>query len=104
MTSPIAHALTRLSECNQNQIEIGPHAKDRMEDRNINENLIYDYLVKKDVSGILQQRKNRFKLFYKQDDSRINHDLIIIIDFENSKEKDIKVVTTYEQSVKVRER
>lgn len=47
MTSPIAHALTRLSECNQNQIEIGPHAKDRMEDRNINENLIYDYLVKK---------------------------------------------------------
>jgi len=60
--------------------------------------------VKKDVSGILQQRKNRFKLFYKQDDSRINHDLIIIIDFENSKEKDIKVVTTYEQSVKVRER
>jgi tRNA splicing ligase len=75
-----------------------------VEDRNIKKQSIYDCLVEKGVSGILEQRINRFKLFYKQNGSRVNYDLIIVIDFEDSKEKNIKVVTIYEQSVKVRER
>lgn len=64
-----------------------------VEDRNINKQSIYDCLVEKGVSGILEQRINRFKLFYKQNGSRVNYDLIIVIDFEDSKEKNIKVVT-----------
>lgn len=103
MISRIEDAL-ELSNCNKNQIELGPHAEDMVEDRNINKQSIYDCLVEKGVSGILEQRINRFKLFYKQNGSRVNYDLIIVIDFEDSKEKNIKVVTIYEQSVKVRER
>lgn len=104
MNSPIEHALTRLSSCNQNQIELGRHAEDMVADRNIDEQLVYDCLIGKEASGIIQQRTKRFKLFYKQDGSRNKYDLIIIIDFEESNEKHIKVVTIYEQSVKVRER
>lgn len=104
MSSPIENALERLSNCNQNQIELGPHAKDRVEDREIDEQLVYDCLVEKKVSGILEQRITRFKLFYKQDGSRVKYDLIIVIEFEGSKEKDIRVVTIYEQSIKIRER
>lgn len=86
MSSPIENALERLSNCNQNQIELGPHAKDRVEDREIDEQLVYDCLVEKKVSGILEQRITRFKLFYKQECSRVTYDLIIVIEFEDSKE------------------
>ena len=40
MSSPIENALERLSNCNQNQIELVPHAKDRVEDREIDEQLV----------------------------------------------------------------
>lgn len=99
-------ALKHLKESFREDIKILPHAYDAMYDfdRNIKEELLYDCLLKKDVDGIIKQRKNRFRLYYKQQGLRMNYDLIIIIEFDMILKKNIIVVTTYEQPVKRRMR
>lgn len=55
MISRIEDALEKLSNCNKNQIELGPHAENMVEDRNIKKQSIYDCLVEKGVSRILNR-------------------------------------------------
>ncbi len=92
-------ALHYLKETSREDIEILSHARDAIYDfdRNIAEELVYECLLKKEVDGIIKQRKNRFRLYYQQEGIRWNYDLIIIIEFDTSSNKIIKVVTTYEQ-------
>lgn len=106
MNISVDEALENLKKSSRKDIEIIPHAYDALYDfdRNIKEELLYDCILKRDLDGILKQRTNRFRLYYKQDGFRKNYDLIIIIEFDRSSDKNIKVVTTYEQSIKRRVR
>ena len=106
MNISVDQALNYIKECSRGDIIILPHAYDAMYDfdRNIEEELLYDCLLKKNVEGIIKQRSNKFRLYYKQGGLRINYDLIMVIEFDNNSKKNIKVVTTYEQSVKRRVR
>jgi len=54
--------------------------------RNIEEEFLYDCLLKQNVEGIIKQRSNRFRLYYKQGGLRIN-DLIIVIESDNNSTK-----------------
>lgn len=106
MNVSVGEALSNLKNSSKKDIKILPHAYDAMYDfdRDIKEELIYNCLLKKDVEGIIKQRTNRFRIYYKQDGPRMNYDLIIIIEFDMNSKKNIIVVTTYEQSVKRRKR
>lgn len=104
MNISVGQALEYLKERSRGDIIILPHAYDAMYDfdRDIKEELLYDCLLKRNVDGIIKQKRNRFRLYYKQEGSRMNYDLIIIIEFGNASRNNIKVVTTYEQSTKRR--
>ena len=106
MNISVDEALKYLKESSKEEIKILPHAYNAMYDfdRNIKEELLYDYILKKDVEGIIKQKTNRFRLYCKQKGLRMNYDLIIIIEFELSSKKNIIVVTTYEQTAKRRVR
>ena len=93
--------LSHLEGISQEQIDILPHALER---DNITEELIYDCILNDEIVGILEQRDNRFRIYYKHPTKEDRYDLVIIIDVIKTSTKCIKVVTTYEQSVKRRVR
>jgi uncharacterized protein YuzE len=102
MNISVEEVLSYLKDSSREDIKILPHAYDAIYDfdRNIKEQLLYDCLLKKDVDGILKQKTNRFRLYYKQEGPRMNYDLIIIIEFDRNSTKNIIVVITYETSEK----
>ena len=106
MNISVGQALQYLKESSREDIMILPHAYDDMYDfdRDIKEELLYDCLLKRSDDGIIKQKRNRFRLYYKQEGIRMNYDLIIIIEFGITFRNNIKVVTTYEQSTKRRVR
>lgn len=80
-------------------INLRPHSINKMFDRNIKDEWIYDCLLNKKLMGIIKQRPQRFRLYYNHPEKSQNYDLIIVIDVSSSISKYIKVVTTYEQEV-----
>lgn len=93
--------LSYLEDVSHEQIDILPHALRR---ETIREEWIYDCILNGEILGILEQRKNRFRIYYKHPTKAEKYDLIIIIDVMGTSTKCIKVVTTYEQSIKRRVR
>lgn len=94
-----------LENLRKDQIDIGPHALDKIsKDRKIDKKWIYNCLINGEKQGVLKQRHNRFRIYYKHPTKADRYDLIIIIDIVKSSKKNIKVVTTYEQSNKIRVR
>ena len=94
-------SLSYLKGIKKNQIDIVPHALKR---DTIRPEWIYDCILNDEPQGILIQRKNRFRIYYKHPTKENKYDLVIIIDAVESSTKCIKVVTTYEQLVKRRVR
>lgn len=90
-----------LSVTPKNQINLTYHALNKMNDRDLAEDWIFESLLNKKPQGILKQDSNKFKLHYKHP-MKNEYDLIIVIAVINSPKKTIRVVTTYEQTVKRR--
>lgn len=97
----MALSLSYLEGVSQEQIDILPHALRR---ETISEEWVYNCILNGEILGILEQRKNRFRIYYKHPTKADRYDLIIIIDVIETSAKCIKVVTTYEQSIKRRVR
>jgi hypothetical protein len=92
--------LPPLENISREKIDIGSHAFDKISgDREINEEWIYHCLINEKKTGILKQRSNRFRIYYNHPTKSERYDLIIVVDIIESSKKDIRVVTTYEQSV-----
>jgi len=88
-----------LENISRERIDIGTHALDKISgDREINEEWVYNCLINEEKQGVLKQRPNRFRIYYNHPTKADMYDLIIIVDIVKSSEKDIRVVTTYEQS------
>ena len=83
------------------QIHFTYHALDKMNDRDLAEDWIFESLTRKKPQGILKQDSNKFKLHYNHP-AKKGCDLIIVIAVISSPKKIIRVVTTYEQSIKRR--
>jgi hypothetical protein len=92
--------LPPLENISQEQIEIGHHAYDKISgDRKIKEFWIHNCLISGTKQGILKQRENRFRIYYNHPIKADRYDLIIVVDITESSEKNIRVVTTYEQAI-----
>jgi|GEM_PF-6690067 hypothetical protein len=63
------------------QIDILSHAIDRDE---INKELIYNCIIRGELVGILKQRKDRYRIYYKHPTSSEKYDLVIVIDVKIS--------------------
>ncbi len=94
-------SLSYLKDISKKQINILPHALERT---TIKEEWIYNCILKGEPQGIIKQRTNRVRIYYKHPTKGDKYDFIIIIDITEFSTKCIKVVTTYEQSVKRRVR
>jgi len=92
-------SLSYLKDVSKNQIDIIPHA---LKKDTISPEWIYDCLLNKEPRGILTQRDNRFRIYYNHPTKEEKYDFIIVIDIIKFSTKCIRVVTTYEQSVKRR--
>jgi hypothetical protein len=93
--------LSELEGILKENIDIRPHALERT---TINIEWLYDCLLNEEPEGVLKQRDDRFRIYYKHPKKQDKYDLVLIIDIVNSSPKIIKVVTTYEQSVNRRVR
>lgn len=63
--------------------------------------IINDFILKKDIVGILQQDKAKFKLIYEIDEK---YDLVVIISIKSENPKKISLITCFKQSSKRRVR
>lgn len=94
-------SLSFLKGNTKEQVDILPHALDRAD---IQEEWLYDCIVKDVIRGVLQQREDRYRLYYKHPTKGEKYDLIIVIDIKKSSPITIKVVTSYIQLVNRRVR
>lgn len=90
-----------LSITSKDQINLTYHALEKMNDRDLAEDWIFESLNHKKPQGILKQDSNKFKLYYNHP-AKKGYDLIIVIAVISSPKKIIRVVTAYEQTVKRR--
>jgi hypothetical protein len=97
---PLSVILSLLEGISKEQIDIRQHALKR---DTVNKEWIYNCILNYKPRGILEQRLNRFRIYYNHPTKRDRYDLIIVVDVENST-KTIIIVTTYEQLVERRVR
>lgn len=90
-----------LSITAKDQINLTYHALDKINDRDLAEDWIFESLTHKKPQGILKQDSNKFKLYYNHPVKK-RYDLIIVIAVISSPKKIIRVITAYEQTVKRR--
>ncbi|AUB56105.1 MULTISPECIES: DUF2283 domain-containing protein [Methanobacterium] len=90
-------SLSFLEGITKEQIDILPHATERDE---IHKELLYNCIIEDDLVGILKQRKNRYRIYYKHPTKGESHDLVIVIDVKISSTIIIKVVTAYLKQLK----
>jgi hypothetical protein len=88
-----------LKDLTLNNIDLRPHSINKMADRDIKDEWIYECLINRKLMGILKQRPHRFRLYYNHPEKSQKYDLIIVIDVSYSISKYINVLTTYEQEV-----
>lgn len=69
--------LSYLEGVSQEQIDILPHALKR---ETIRKEWIYNCILEGEISGVLKQRENRLRIYYKHPIKADNYDLVIIID------------------------
>ncbi|MCZ3366400.1 MULTISPECIES: hypothetical protein [Methanobacterium] len=90
-----------LANTPKDQINLTYHTLDKISDRDLAEDWIFESLNRKKPQGILKQDSNKFKLHYNHP-AKKGYDLIIVIAVISSPKKIIRVVTAYEQTVKRR--
>jgi hypothetical protein len=90
-----------LANTPNDQINLTYHTLDKISDRDLAEDWIFESLNRKKPQGILKQDSNKFKLHYNHP-AKKGYDLIIVIAVISSPKKIIRVVTAYEQTVKRR--
>jgi hypothetical protein len=93
-----------LKDLTRNKIDLRHHSTNKMIDREIKNEWIYNCLLNKKLLGILKQRHDRFRLYYSHPEKPFKYDLIIVVDVLYSIPKYINFVTTYEQEVERRMR
>ena len=92
-----------LSNLSISQIEIKDHYLVRSRERNIPDNWVTDCLINKEPVGMLKQSDDKFRIYYEHPETPNENDLIIVASINNYTQH-ITIITTYNQSIKMRER
>lgn len=101
----LTHAVSCLEDIKkQDNIKLHPHYELRSLQRNIDDQWIYDCIIKSEIVGILKQSNDKFRLYYEHPLIPETHDLIIIIVIKDLMAKHITVITSYDQNNAIRER
>lgn len=93
-----------LENVKRNDIDLNFHSVDRLKERKIKFEWIYNCIINENLVGILKQRSYRFRIYYSHPEKPHNYDLIIVVDIFYNLAKFINVVTTYEKEIERRVR
>lgn len=88
----------------RSNINLHFHYQIRKKQRQINDEWVYDCIIKEELVGILKQSDDKFRLYYKHPIIPKTHDLIIVVVINDLNTKDITIVTSYKQTIRKRER
>lgn len=97
----LSQILLILSNLEKDKIILTDHLQKRLSEREISEELFYDCLINHNPKGILDQKADynnvdKYKIYYKHPRKK-DYDVIIVIVYDDSNKKRIRVLTTYIQ-------